>query len=64
MEKIGDKRLYITRERERERERESVHACVRACMVYYNTKLWTQFYISGLLGNRDGSKISLCIFAI
>ena len=28
---------------------------VRACVFYYNTKLWTQFYISGLLGNRDGS---------
>ena len=33
-------------ETERERERERV--CVLACVLYYNTKLWTQFYISGL----------------
>ena len=49
MEEIFDKGLYITRERERE------SALVRACMFYYNTKLWTQFYVSGLFGNRDGS---------
>ena len=29
--------------------------CVRACVFYYNTKLWTQFDISGILENRDGS---------
>ena len=34
-----------------ERERE----CVRACVLYYNTKLWTQFYISDFFGNRHGS---------
>ena len=44
VEEIGDKRLYIKRERERERERE----CVCVCVLFYNTKLWTQFYISGL----------------
>ena len=44
VEEIGDKRLYVKRERERERERE----CVCACVLFYNTKLWTQFYISGL----------------
>ena len=46
------------RERERERERESMSACVLACLFFYNTKLLTQFYISGLLGNRDGSNQS------
>ena len=53
VEEIGDKRLYITKERERDRETE--RQCVHACVFYYSTKLWTQFYISGLLGNRDGS---------
>ena len=43
------------RERESERERACMRACMRACVVYYNTKLWAQFYVSGLLGNRDGS---------
>ena len=38
------RRRFILRERERERERE----CVCACVLFYNTKLWTQFYISGL----------------
>ena len=38
-----------------ERDRESV----RACVLYENTKLWTQFYISDLLGNRDGSDQSV-----
>ena len=33
---------YIKRERERERE------CVCACVLFYNTKDWMQFYISGL----------------
>ena len=42
VEEIGDKRLYIKRERQRESE------CVCACVLFYNTKLWTQFYISGL----------------
>ena len=46
VEEIGDKRLYIKREGERERERE--RECVCACVLFYNTKLWTQFYISGL----------------
>ena len=41
MEEIGDKRLYI----KRERERESVSACMLACSF---TKLWTQFYVRGL----------------
>ena len=53
MEEIDDKRLYITTERDRKRERE--RACVLSCILYYNTKLWAQFYVSGLLGNRDGS---------
>ena len=39
MEEIGDKRLYITRWGER------VRACLRACVLYNNTKLWSQFYI-------------------
>ena len=51
---------------ERERERERVRACVCVCMrvhvrarvLYYNTKLWTQFYISDLLGYRDASEQS------
>ena len=42
VEEICDKRLYIKTKRERERE------CVCACVLFYNTKLWTQFYISGL----------------
>ena len=42
VEEIGYKRLYIKRERERERE------CACACFHFYDTKLWTQFYISGL----------------
>ena len=41
VEEIGDKRLYINRERER-------GECACACVLFYNTKLWTQFYISGL----------------
>ena len=49
MEEIGNERLNITRDRETKRE------CVRACVFYYKTKLWTQFYISNLLGNRGGS---------
>ena len=53
MEKVGDKRLYISRWGEGVNER--VRECVRVCVFYDNTKLWTQFYISGLLGNRDGS---------
>ena len=48
VEEIGDKRLYIKGEREREREREREHECVCACVLFYNTKLWTQFYISDL----------------
>ena len=35
--------------------RACVRVCVRACVLYYNTNLWTQFYISGLLGNMDSS---------
>ena len=46
VEEIGDKRLYIKREREREGERE--RECVCACVLFYSTKLWAQFYISGL----------------
>ena len=34
-------------------------ARVRECLFYNNTKLRTQFYISGLLGNRDGSDQSV-----
>ena len=34
MEEIGDKRLYITREREREREREIVRACLCVLLQY------------------------------
>ena len=26
-----------------------------ACVLYHNTKFWSQFYISDLFGNRDGS---------
>ena len=50
MEEIGYKRLYITRW-----ERQRVRECVRASVFYYNTKLWTQFYISDLTWNKDGS---------
>ena len=27
----------------------------RECVLYYNIKLWSHFYRSGLLGKRDGS---------
>ena len=48
MEELGDKRLYTKRlvgggggRRERQ------HECERACVLYYNTQLWTQFCVSG-----------------
>ena len=63
VEAIGDKRLYIKRETEREtererekegeREREKERECVCACMLFYNTKLWPQFYISGLTWEQE-----------
>ena len=49
MEEIGDKRLYITSERERGRER----ACVLACSVTMQS--FGHSFICVLLGNRDGS---------
>ena len=36
------------RERENEKERERERVRESACVLYYNTKLWAQFYISGL----------------
>ena len=50
MEEIGDKRLYISRWG-------VVGGGVRVsmCVVLLQKKLWTQFYISGLLGNMGGS---------
>ena len=53
MEEIGDKRLYIKREKDRERE------CVCACVLFYNTKLWTQFYIC-CLTSEQGWLRSVC----
>ena len=54
MEEIGYKRLYITRW-----ERQRVRECVRASVFYYNTKLWTQFYISDLTW-EEGWLRSVC----
>ena len=53
VEEICDKRLYIKREREREREREN------PCVIYYKTKLWTQFYTSCLTWEQGRLK-SVC----
>ena len=67
MEEIGDKRLYIMRWGQRVRE------CVRACVLYYHTKLWSKFYISALyslyrtqfyISGTWMAQISLRIFAI
>ena len=44
-EEIGDKRLILREKLYIKRERE--HECVCACVLFYNTKLWTQFYING-----------------
>ena len=44
----GRKTTIQPTNRERERERERDRECVCACVPFYNTKLWTQFYISGL----------------